>query len=77
MNATQRKELDTTHSELQDIKSRLETIQNAMQDSYDGKSEKWQEGEKGEAFKEKLDKLEETVGGFDDIIANVEELKSE
>jgi hypothetical protein len=45
----------------------LVLVQQEMQDYYDERSEKWQEGEKGDAFQERLDQIEEALGYVDEL----------
>lgn len=45
----------------------LETIQGEMQGYFDDRSEAWQEGEKGEAFQERLDRLDDLLNEWEDI----------
>ena len=45
----------------------LETMQSEMQGYFDERSHTWQEGEKGEAFQEILDRVEETRSTLDDL----------
>jgi len=45
----------------------LEAIQGEMQGYFDARSEAWQEGEKGEAFQERLDRLDALLNEWDDI----------
>ena len=46
----------------------LVLVQREMQDYYDERSEKWQEGEKGDAFQERLDQIEEALGYVADLL---------
>ncbi len=45
----------------------LDTMQSEMQGYFDERSETWQEGEKGEAFQEILDRVEEARTAVDDL----------
>ena len=45
----------------------LDTMQSEMQGYYDERSEAWQEGEKGEAFQEVLDRVEEAKTAVEDL----------
>ena len=38
-----------------------------MQGYHDDRSETWQEGEKGEAFQERLDRLDDLLNDWEDI----------
>ena len=48
-------------------KTALETIQREMQDYYDERSEAWQEGDKGNAFQERLDRLDDFLAEWEDL----------
>ena len=45
----------------------LDTMQAEMQSYYDDRSETWQESERGTAFQEMLDQVEETRSAIDDL----------
>jgi broad specificity phosphatase PhoE len=45
----------------------LDTMQEEMQGYFDDRSEAWQEGEKGEAFQEILDRVEEARTAVEDL----------
>jgi len=62
MNKTQIKQLQKIDAELSSIVERIEEIQNNMQDTFDNKSESWQEGEQGEAMEETIDNLDNAAG---------------
>ena len=47
--------------------SDLETVQREMQDYYDERSEAWQEGEKGDDFQERLDRLDVVLADLGDL----------
>lgn len=49
MNATQKKELKRIYGELESLQEAAETLATELQDAFDEKSEKWQEGETGQA----------------------------
>ncbi len=45
----------------------LDTMQSEMQGYFDDRSEAWQEGDKGEAFQELLDQVEDARSAVDDL----------
>ena len=45
----------------------LGTIQEEMQEYYDGRSQSWQEGERGEAFLERLQAIQEAQAAVEDL----------
>ena len=49
----------------QHVAQLLQTVQHEMQTYYDLRSEAWQTSERGEAFLERLQALEEAVGAVD------------
>lgn len=45
----------------------LRMVEQEMQDYYDGRSETWQEGGKGEAFQERLDAICQSREGVEEV----------
>jgi|SRR6478609_8471833 len=45
----------------------LRTVQEEMQEYYDGRSQSWQEGERGEAFREHLQAVQEVQEAAEDL----------
>lgn len=45
----------------------LEVVQQEMQEYYDQRSETWQEGEKGDAFQERLDAIADVAAQIGDL----------
>lgn len=47
--------------------SALETVQREMHDYHYERSETWQDGDKGDAFQERLDRLDELLACWEDV----------
>ena len=45
----------------------LRTVEAEMQEYYDGRSERWQEGERGETFLERLQAIQEAQAALEDL----------
>ncbi len=61
-------------SQIEDAKIYFEELQGTKQESFDNKSEKWQEGEKGEEAQQEIDSLEELVGECESLVDNINNL---
>lgn len=61
MNAKHTRAVSAAYSDLEGVKARLEECQSALQESIDAKSDKWREGEAGEAAQEELDNIGEAI----------------
>ena len=64
-------------SKIEEIKGTAEDIHSETESDFDSKSEKWQEGEKGEEERTKIDALENLNSSLDDIISTMENAISE
>jgi hypothetical protein len=77
MKAADKKLLDKCISEIEEVMASVETIRDRLQEEYDGKSEKWQEGEKGEALSQLITDLsaitEEHLTSARDELENAKE----
>lgn len=71
MNKSQSKITGQAISDIEGIMAGLETVIEELQETYDGKSEKWQEGEKGEELVARIDQLRCAV---DSLLAASEEI---
>lgn len=49
----------------------------SMQETFDSKSERWQEGEKGEELQSDIDTLENSLGTMDDELGTITDLFEE
>lgn len=57
--------------------SDLEEIQEELQESFDNKSENWQESEKGEEAQEEIDSVEELKDNCDSLQSDIEDFLNE
>ena len=55
-------------TELEKINEQLEKMLESAQDSFDSKSEKWQESEKGEIAQKQIDFLQSSVDSLCELI---------
>lgn len=51
----------------------LRSVKDELQADFDGKSERWQEGERGEATSTWLDELEELIGEVEELVTAMRE----
>jgi formiminotetrahydrofolate cyclodeaminase len=75
MNNSRRKEIDKIISDLEEIRSRIETVKDEEQDAFDNMPESLQEGERGEKMQQALDNLDTADGAFDDLMSALEDAK--
>ncbi len=68
------KEVNKHLSLLEDVKIFFEEMQAARQSSFENKSEKWQEGEKGEEEQNNLDELENIVSEIETAFDSINNL---
>lgn len=61
-------------SDLEAIKARLEEAQNALQDSINAKSERWQESEAGERAQEQLNNLETAISDIESAMGCLDDI---
>ena len=62
------KKIQKILGKLEEIHKELEILQEEMQDTYDNRSERWQESEKGEEYMEQIDALEDAASSVRDAI---------
>lgn len=74
MNKTQQKQINEALGMLEEAHSILEEVLGEVQDNYDNKSEKWQEGEAGEKAQEEISGLEDAINETDSAKTTVENL---
>jgi len=75
MNNARRKELSALISEIEDVRSRLETVKEEEQEAYDNLPESLQDGERGEQMQAAIDAMENADSLLDDLIGSIEEAK--
>jgi hypothetical protein len=68
------KQIEKFISQIEDAKIYLEELQSSKQDSFDNKSEKWQEGERGEEAQQEINYLEELAGECESLIGSFNNL---
>lgn len=59
---------------IDDIRADIEMLHSDAQEYFDDRSERWQEGEKGQEYQSLLDSLEEAIGDAEtlfDTVANI------
>lgn len=66
MNAARRKAIEAIKSDLEDIKGRIETIQEEEQEYFDNMPEGLQSGSKGEAAEGNISCLEEAANAVEE-----------
>jgi hypothetical protein len=69
-----KKQLQTIFEEITAIQDRLLEIINTQEEIHDGRSEKWQESEKGEAFMSQIELLNEIHENLDNAGAGILEI---
>lgn len=82
MNAERRKRINAIKNQIEplvsqlgvDIREELEAIRDEEQEAYDNLPEQFQEGEKGEAMQEAIERLEEVIGMLEDPLPKYAEL---
>jgi len=72
MKATDLKKLKAMYSQLEQMQSDLESLREAEQEAHNNRSEKWQEGEAGEASSERISELEQAEGYLQDAMNSIE-----
>jgi ribosome recycling factor len=68
MNKARQKIVTAARAKIEEAKADIEALRDDMQNEYDDKSERWQEGEAGQAASEELD----TINAIADSIENTE-----
>ena len=71
MNKDRRKEINQLIAELEDLKSRVESVLEEEQEYLDNMPESFQEGEKGEKAQAAIEALENTQQSIEEAIDNL------
>ena len=71
------KELKGIRQDLDDIRSRIESVKEDAEAYYDGKSEKWQEGDNGQLMDEKIGELDEVINDVESLIEKINDITGE
>lgn len=74
MKTTQIKQLEKHYEAIENAKLAIEDIKSELEDAFSEKSEKWQEGEKGEEAQDEISNLEYLIDGLDDSLSRISEL---
>jgi hypothetical protein len=73
MKAEHKKELKRIYGELEQLKADAERIYGEMEEVYEGKSDKWKEGDAGEAMQEEMTNVQELIDGIENAYDHVSE----
>jgi len=68
------KRVDEIDSTMNKAASDMADLTNEMQEYFDDRSEKWQEGEKGEEYQQKIEDLTEIESELQDLIGRLQAL---
>lgn len=69
------KKLSEAVSSLEAAKATIEEIRDDLQSAFDEKSERWQEGEAGEAAHAEIETLENGISSLDDALSSLGEIE--
>lgn len=69
--------LANIEDDLETALEEIDTFQTMLQDTFDERSEKWQESEKGEEYQEFIDSVEERVDEIRDVYDTVQSVNEE
>lgn len=67
--------VEKLRSKLEEIQEEIDNLASEMQDTYDNRSERWQESETGEEYQEKIDALEEASQSVGDAVDTLSEIE--
>lgn len=67
--------IEKLRSKLEGIQEEIDNLASEMQDTYDNRSERWQDSETGEEYQEKIDALEEASQSVGDAIDTLSEVE--
>ena len=73
MNKARRKEIEALIDELEDLKSRIESVQSDEQDYFDNMPENLQSSERGELAEEAVGNLDSALDSLDEAIESLRE----
>ncbi len=68
MNKKQKAAIDALATPLENAQGEMQTVVDDLQESFDAKSEKWQESEKGQTAQEQIDALQAATTDLDNVI---------
>lgn len=65
------KEYAAIESSLRDAVEQVEGLRVAAEDYKESRSEKWREGDAGEAYEDKIERIGDVIEQFNDLIADL------
>ena len=68
------KALNEIYSDLDDARVRLEEVGSEAEEYYDGCSDRWRDGEKGQEFEQKIGELEEATSSLNSLLGDLENI---
>ena len=77
MKKSHQTDLQKAEALLEEAKNLITGVQESLQDDFDNKSEKWQEGEKGEEAQQLIDDLSSIVDEVETAYDNLNDITSE
>jgi putative lipoic acid-binding regulatory protein len=69
------KRRDEIHTALDDLKNKVEDLVSDLQAEWDGRSEKWQESERGEHVQGQIDELANVRDEIDSAMSSLSEVE--
>jgi division protein CdvB (Snf7/Vps24/ESCRT-III family) len=74
MNKERRNEIQKCIDELEDIKSRLESVRDSEDEAFSNLPDSLQYSEKGDIMQENVDQLDDATGQIDDVLDILQEI---
>jgi molecular chaperone GrpE (heat shock protein) len=71
MNKAQAKKADDISGQLGNIQQDVQELLDEIRDDFDNKSERWQEGEKGQAIETSINELENAIENIEGAIQSL------
>jgi hypothetical protein len=71
------KKIKAIFAKLEDLQSQINDVHATYQDTFDKKSARWQESEKGEVLYNRINYLESALTDIDSLMANLDEASTE
>lgn len=68
------KKTDEMISKMEDVKIYFEEMKNELKEKFDGKSERWQESEKGEEAQDQINEVEEVSDSCDQLLDQMQSI---
>jgi len=67
------KKLRALHSKLVDIKAELEEIKDKAEETFDSRSDKWQDSDAGITYGERINYMENALSNLESVLENLED----